>query len=200
MLVPIDLHIMTQRRGYLSSDLALGWRIGKYIEEFFDTLGEVKIAATHDDDAAMALSYLARQQKYPEHVIVSKPPKAWDFLFYHITTGTLLSIALHKHLTTLSQTILDIQHALATEGSTAVERYRKNHNSVIKAILNQPITTFCHIRQIRCRRLLSRKDDNRQITCSHCGHLLPLHEAWDIEGDTCCFSCTTLEPAWFISH
>lgn len=55
MLVPMELHNLTLKRGYLSPELAIGWRIGKYVEEFFDGLEDVGIAAARDDDAILAL-------------------------------------------------------------------------------------------------------------------------------------------------
>ncbi|WP_456386929.1 hypothetical protein [Desulfolithobacter sp.] len=44
MLVPMESQCLTLRKGYLTPELAIGWRIGKYVEEFFDGLEEVGIA------------------------------------------------------------------------------------------------------------------------------------------------------------
>ena len=94
MLVPLELHCLTLQKGYLSPELAIGWQIGKYVEEFFDGLEEVGIAAARDDDAVLALSYLTRQHGHPGQVIVPEAARPWDFLFYHLTTGTRLGFTL----------------------------------------------------------------------------------------------------------
>lgn len=200
MLVPMELHNLTQMRGYLSSELAIGWRIGKYVEEFFDGLEEVRIAAASDDDAALALSHLTRQHGHPGQVIVPETAKPWDFLFYHLTTGTLLGFTLIWQRTRLPQRIRDLESDLCVDNHAVVESYRTGLNLLVKSILSQPVISFCQIRQVRCRRLLPMGNDNLQTGCYRCGDPTPVHKAWDIEGDICCPSCSGLEPAWYTYH
>jgi len=89
--------------GHLSPDLAIGWQIGKYVHEFFDGLQEVRIAADAEGDAAFALSYLSREHGCYGQVTVTETPRPWDFLFYHVVTGTALHFTLIRKHIELSQ-------------------------------------------------------------------------------------------------
>lgn len=200
MLVPLELHSLTQRRGYLSPELAIGWQIGKYVAEVFDGLDEVGIAATSDDDAALALSHLTRQHGYSGQIIVPETARPWDFLFYHLTTGTQLCFTLIRERIQLPQGIRDLEPDLCMDNPKVVKIYRTGLDLLVKTILSQPVTSFCHIRQVRCHRLQPKENTNQQIACYRCGHPIPLQKAWDIEGDICCPSCSGLEPAWYTYH
>ena len=199
MLVPMELHSLTLKRGYLSPELAIGWQIGKYVAEFFDGLEEVEIAAASDDDAALALSHLTRQHGHPGQVIVQETTRPWNFLFYHLTTGTLLGFTLIRQRTRLPQEIRDLEPDLSVDNPAVVEIYQAGLDLLVKTILSRPVTSFCRIRQVRCRRLLP-MGSTKQIGCCRCGRPTPVHKAWDIEGDICCPSCSGLEPAWYTYH
>ncbi|BCO10386.1 hypothetical protein GF1_27620 [Desulfolithobacter dissulfuricans] len=200
MLIPMELHCLTLRKGYLSPELAIGWQIGKYVEEFFDGLEEVWIAAARDDDAVLALSYLTRQHGHPGQVIVPETARPWDFLFYHLTTGTRLGFTLIRQRTRLPQKIRDLEPDLCVDNPAVVEIYQASLNLLIKSVLCQPVTSFCQVRQARCRRLLSKHSSDQQTSCHRCGRPVPLSQAWDIEGDICCPACTGLEPVWYTLH
>ena len=200
MLVPMELHSLTQRRGYLSPELAIGWQIGKYVAEFFDGLEEVEIAAASDDDAALALSHLIRQHGHPGQVIVPETTRPWNFLFYHLTTGTLLSFTLIRPRTRLPQEIRDLEPNLSVDNPAVVEIYQASLDLLVKSIFSQPVTNFCQISKVRCRRLLAIENGNQRTGCYRCGRPTPVRKAWDIEGDICCPSCSGLEPAWYTYH
>jgi len=196
----MELHNLTQRRGYLSPELAIGWQIGKYVEECFDGLEEVGIAAARDDDAVLALSHLTRQHGFSGQVIVPETAKSWDFLFYHLTTGTLLGFTLIRQRIRLPQEIRDLEPDLCVDNPAVVKKYRAGLDLLVKSILSEPVTSFCQIRQVRCRRLQSMGNSNQLTSCHRCGCPTPLNNAWDIEGDICCLSCSGLEPAWYTYH
>jgi len=196
----MELHNLTLRRGYLSPELAIGWQIGKYVEECFDGLEEVGVAAVSDNDAVLALSHLTRQHGYPVQVIMPESARPWDFLFYHLPTGTQLGFTLIRQRTRLSQEIRDLEAEVCVDNPAVVKNYQAGIDLLIKAILSEPVTSFCQIRQARCRRLQAMEDFNQLTSCHRCGGLTPLHKAWDIEGDICCVSCSGLEPAWYTYH
>jgi len=196
----MELHSLTQKRGYLSPELVIGWQIGKYVTEFFDGLEEVGIAAVRADDAALALSQLTRQHGHPGQVIVPETARPWDFLFYHHTTGTQLGFTLIRHRIRLPQGIRDLEPDLSVDNPTAVKIYQDSLDLLVKSLLSQPVISFSQIRQIRCRRLLVNADGNQQTPCQRCGHLTSVHKLWDIEGDICCPSCSGLEPDWYTFH
>jgi hypothetical protein len=196
----MELHSLTQRKGYLSPDLAIGWQIGKYVAEFFDGLEEVEIAAACDNDATLALSHLTRQHGNPGQVIVPESTRPWDFLFYHLTTGTMLGFTLIQQRTHLPKGIRDLEPALSVDNPTTVEIYQAGLDLLIKSLLSQPVTSFSQIHQIRCRRLQVMENSKQQPHCQRCGCLTSIHKLWDIEGEICCPSCSGLEPAWYTYH
>ncbi len=200
MLVPMDLYSLVQRKGYLSPEMAIGWKIGTYVEECFDDLSEVGVAAVSDDDATLALLHLIQRHGYPGQIVVPESARPWDFLFYHLTTGTQLSFTLIKKRIELPQEIRELEPELCAHNHEELERYQASLDFLVKSILREPVTSFSFIRQTRCRRLQTQNEEEQLVHCHHCGSLIPLGKAWDLEGDICCLSCAGLEPVWGIYH
>lgn len=196
MLVPIELYCLIQKKGYLSPDLAIGWQIGKYVEEFFDGLRDVKIAVAVEGDAALSLSYLSRGPGAAGKITVSEIFRPWDFLFYHTITGTVLNFTLIRKYIELPQDLRSLEPDLALDKAAALRKYRAGIDSLVVNILKRPADSFSVIREIRCRPLLRRHEDNSTILCYRCGKQVPVSQAFDIEGQICCQDCSTLEPEW----
>jgi hypothetical protein len=51
MLLPMELSVLAHNKGYVSPELAMGWRVGTYIREFFSGLQDILVATTHTNDA-----------------------------------------------------------------------------------------------------------------------------------------------------
>ncbi len=200
MIVPMDLYSLVQRKGYLSPEMAIGWKIGTYVAEYFDDLSDVGVAAVSDNDAVLALLHLIQGNGYPGRIVVPKSARPWDFLFYHLTTGTQLSFTLIRKRTELPQKIRELEAELCEHNHDELERYQASLDFLIKSILREPVTSFSLIRQSRCRRLHIQNEEGHLIHCHHCGSLIPPDRAWDVEGDICCLSCAGLEPVWGIYH
>ncbi|MFW8600977.1 hypothetical protein ACOHYD_05800 [Desulfobacterota bacterium M19] len=196
MLVPIELYCLIQKKGYLSPDLAIGWQIGRYVEEVFDGLRDVKIAVAAEGDAALALSYLSQGPGAAGHVTVSEIFRPWDFLFYHTVTGTVLNFTLIRKYIELPRHLRSLEPDLAPDKAAALRKYRAGIDSLVVNILKRPANRFCVIREIRCRPLLRSHEDNGTILCYHCGKQVPIPQVLDIEGQICCLDCSTLEPEW----
>ena len=200
VLVPIELYSLTQRMGYLSPDLAVGWQIGKYVQEFFDGLQNVRIAAAAEGDAVSALSYLSRKHGCNGRITVPDTPRPWDFLFYHIITGTALNFTLIRKYIELPQGLRSLEPQLALDKPAVVEMYRTGLDLLVDSILKRPVDSFSMIRRIRCRPLQRAPEDNGIIRCRRCGKPASVHNVWDIDGRICCQACSGLEPTWFTYH
>jgi hypothetical protein len=200
MLVPMELYGLTQRSGYLSPELAVGWQIGRYVHDFFDGLQEVRIAASAGNDAVFALSYLSREHGCFGQITVSKSNRPWDFLFYHAMTGTVLQFILVRKYVELSQALRDLEPHLDMENLDIVAIYQAGVDELVKSILERQADSFCMIRQIRCRPLLHNADSMGNTHCCRCGKPIRIQKAWDIEGEICCQTCSGLEPGWFMFH
>ncbi len=196
MLVPIELYCLAQKKGYLSPDLAIGWQVGKYVEEFFDGLRDVKTAVAAEGDAALSLSYLSRGPEAAGQITVSKIFRPWDFLFYHTITGTVLNFTLIRKYVELPRDLRSLEPDLAMD-NVYLGKYRAGLDSLVVNILKRPADSFSVIREIRCRPLLRSPEDSGTILCYHCGKQVPIPQAFDIEGQICCQDCSTMEPEWF---
>ncbi|MBU0681524.1 MAG: hypothetical protein KKD73_08890 [Proteobacteria bacterium] len=196
MLVPMELYNLTLKKGHLSPELTIGWRVGKYVEEFFAGLEDVSIAAARDDDAILALKYLRRQHSLDNQVTIADKATPWDFLFFHATTGTLLGFCLIRHRTQLPYTIRSLETDLVRDNQALTAIYQAALEQLVNALLDQPVTSYCQVRQVRCRRLQTGVASGQEIHCRSCGQPILHQRAWDIEGRICCPTCSGLVPAW----
>ena len=197
MLVPLELYNLTRKRtGYLSPDLAIGWKIGTYVKELFDGLQEVRMAVAVEDDAAFALSHLSRDDEHFDRITVPDTPRPWDFLFYHTITGTVLNFTLIRKHVELPENLRSLQSRLFEGRPEVVEKYRVGLDLLVSSILKREVDSFSIIRRIRCRRLLHAPRYSGSIRCFCCGIPVPVRNAWDIEGQMRCQACSGLELAW----
>ncbi len=200
MIVPMNLYSLVQRKGYLSPEMAIGWKIGMYVEECFDDFSDVGVAAVSDNDTTMALAHLIQRRGYLGQIVVPQSARPWDYHFYHLITGTQLSFTLIWKRIELPQEIRELESELCEHNYEELERYQASLDFLVRTILCEPVTSFSFIRQSRCRRLQIHNEEGHLIHCHYCGSLIPLDKAWDVEGDICCMSCAGLEPVWGICH
>lgn len=201
MIVPIDLLRLSIQKGYLSPELSLGWRIGSHVREFFDGLEDVRVAARSDTDAVLALSSMTRCGNFPGTVTMASKDKPWDFLFYHPITGTALLFNLVPDRTELPPDIRALESRISDQDSTIMAVYRGAVDTLVKRILCEPLANLCCIREIRLRRIQA-TDENRfsKLRCPWCGLSIAREDLWDVNGVSCCFSCSCLENSWFVCH
>lgn len=73
------------RKGYLSPELAIGWKVGQYAAEFFDGLENITVIADNNNDALIALRQQMRNQGQPQQLVTisdKNPPG-----IFSLTTG-----------------------------------------------------------------------------------------------------------------
>lgn len=192
MFVPLELSMLANRKGYLSPELTVGWRIGKHAEELFGGLVDVRIATTLPADAVVALRHLAsRTGREVTEVPVLRP---WDALFYHTPTHTALKIVLTERLVTLPPPIRALEDCFGPQETPAVLCYRAGLANLVTRLLTAKISGFCQLRMIRCWPLprLARQPER----CGWCGRPMGEENFWDIDGTVHCPRCAGLEPEW----
>ncbi len=206
MIVPLELNLLAMRRGYLSPELAMGWRIGQYVTEFFSDLEQVRIAAKDEGDAALGLSMMYRKNLLSSPVTIARAPRPWDFLAYHYPTGTTLQIDTVRDLVELPAEIRKLEAlfeygeakaARPDRSSFAIRRYRIAVDDLIARLLSHPVEQYCQIRESRVRFLreaTNRKND--PLHCRFCNRAFHKNEMVDFEGVICCAPCSGIEPAW----
>lgn len=199
MTVPIELLNLTRRIGHLSPYLAVGWKIGTYVAEYFDGLRDVRLAAAEEGDAACALSYLCHVHDCHEEVTVAGTPRPWDFLSYHPATGTVLQFVLVRKQVELSRYLKSLEPCLAGDKPDLVKIYRTGLDLQVEFILNSSLESFCMIHRRRYRSLHDAPPGIGAVFCRRCGNPTPIRESWEVEGQICCRTCSGLELSWIRS-
>lgn len=190
MLVPIELHNLTREKGYLSPELAIGWKVGQYAAEFFDGLENITVTVANNNDALIALHHqMGCQGQTQQSVTISDKNPPWDFLFNHGVTGTLLAISLiHLH-TQLPLDICKLEPDLKEENYAVTGVYQAGVDRLISTLLSEPVATFARIRQIRYRRLPILPHGEHSLQCEDCNKPCQPGHAWEIEGIYLCSDC-----------
>ncbi|MFH2005895.1 MAG: hypothetical protein ABI333_04820 [bacterium] len=198
MIVPIELQRIALRRGYLSPEIALGWRLGVYLREFFDGLELLRVLAAREDDAALSLRIMAAWQRATP-ILVEGRRERWDFLVYHPATGTLLGVTRVPERTELPQRVKDLEPALARGDLRAQLDYRDSVQRLVDRLVGSPFEQLCRIDEHRVRRMHSEvaSEPSRLVRCRVCGVLAASRRLWELDGVLCCLSCSGLSPQWF---
>jgi hypothetical protein len=189
MIVPLELNLLAMRRGYLSPQLALGWRIGGYIIEFFSNLEQVRIAAKKEGDAALGLSMMCQKSRFSFPVTIAKGQRPWDFLAYHYPTGTTLQFITVSNLVELPAGARKLE-AFFKDGDSnpvrseaarsAIGLYRAAIDGLIARVLSRPVDQYCQIRESRLRLLGTGKNpENQPLRCRLCDRPFPRSKLMD---------------------
>jgi hypothetical protein len=193
MLLPLDLAVLAWKESYLSPELAIGWRLGRYAHEFFDGLEQVRIAATGHNSTIAALQ---RQARFPEPGLVTKPlgTRPWDMLFYHEPTATALKVVCIRNRIFPAQALRSLEECLNTGSVDVRKRYQEGVNAMVQTIISADITHLCFLALIRCRPLITAEGQSIPACpwCRQAGPAMLL----EVDGRICCPECAGLEPSW----
>lgn len=198
MIVPIELQRIALRRGYLSPEIVLGWRLGAYLREFFDGLDLLRVLVAREDDAALSLRIMAAWHQATPILVADRCEKL-DFLIYHPVTGTSLGVTRVPERTDLPQRVKDLEPAMARGDLRAQLDYRGSVQQLVDQLLDSPFDELCRIDEHRVRRLHAEtpSDSSRRVRCRVCGDLAPSRRLWELDGVLCCQRCTGLSQQWF---
>lgn len=198
MIVPLELHRIAMRQGYLSPELALSWRLADYLREFFDGLALLRVLAAREDDAVLSLRTMAAWHRAAPIQVADRHRK-WDFLVYHPATGTLLGATCVPDRTELPRHLKDLEPALARGDLRAQLRYQDGVQQLVSRLLGSPFERLCRIDEHRVRRMHHgfAAGPSKEVRCRVCGHLVTSRHLWDLDGVLCCVGCTGLSPQWF---
>jgi len=200
MIVPLELSLLGGRKGFVSPELTLGWRIGVHAREMFSSLADVNMASRLQDDCSFALSEMMRREAVVgdfKNVSGSRP---WDILCYHPQTGTALAYAAAQTETGLPPSMAKLEPRLSMGDGTALARYQDAVDRLIRKLVTRPIERLCAIHEYRLRRL-NGGTVRKMKHCPRCGQQLqPDVALWDVEGSICCSVCCGLEMSWITYH
>jgi len=200
VIVPFELSILGTRRGYVSPELALGWRIGDHAREVFGGLDHVQMASRMQDDSAVALSEMVKRESVFGDFQVVSGARPWDVLCYHLSSGTVYAYCSVREETTLPWEDAEAAECLRADGTAFRNEYRQALDDLICKLLALELTDLCAIHEYRVRKMLAESLGRRQI-CRRCGRrLLPGDSLWDVEGVVCCPACCGLERSWLTFH
>ncbi|MBN1653015.1 MAG: hypothetical protein JXA30_04490, partial [Deltaproteobacteria bacterium] len=94
----------------MSPQLALGWRIAGYIAEFFDGLGQIRLAAGTQGDAALGLTIMCQRHNNALPVTVARGARPWDVFAFHYLSGTALKFTAVRRLVDLPREIHELEY------------------------------------------------------------------------------------------
>lgn len=196
MIVPLELYGLSLRKGYLSPELVIGWRIGVSMREMFDGLADIRITVARDNDALLALSWLAQKNGQPRPIPLAGRRTAWDFLCYHPPTESLVKYVLIRRRSRPCEWMAGLAPLLGSEPSLLREFCQQEVDKQICFLLEQPVNDFAVVRQSRYRPFPMIEGDRRKRPCHSCGRLLCKDQLWEIEGDISCSECLGVESSW----
>ncbi len=200
MLVPIELYRLVNRLGYLSPELALGWRLGGYFKEFFDGLEVVRLSARAHSETVLSLSTMLGWQRGDSVVVIGDGRPPWNFECYHPLTGTLLEVRPLVEQTTLPSDVEALVPDLSSD-PRAARAYAEAVDRLVERLLAEPVTSYCAVDEHRCRRSLGASSKARgaprSARCRRCGAICATASLWVCEGVLCCIECAGLRPEWF---
>lgn len=197
MLIPIELHRLVNRLGYLSPELALGWKLGSYFKDFFDGLDLTRLSARAHTETVLSLSTMLNWQQGDSVVISGDGQPPWRFACYHPLTGTLLSVRPLAEETTLSPEIQALESDLPHDPEAA-RTYAAAVEQLVERLLEDSVVSYCAVDEHRCRRTTrSPRKASQTSRCRRCGTLCASNSLWDCEGVLCCATCAGLRAEWF---
>ncbi|OQX17708.1 MAG: hypothetical protein BWK76_09790 [Desulfobulbaceae bacterium A2] len=193
MLVPLALSMLANRHGWLSAEMALGWRLARLAAEMYDGLEQVRIAARGHAETLMALRALACCPTAGE---ITEPdgPRPWDVLFWHLPTGSALKVVCVKRLVSLPPELRALEEGLEQAPPLVVARYRTGLDGLIQEILGSDPERYCRISRHRFH-TLSQTKRAPLAGCPWC-HRRGVIRLVEVDGRVCCPSCSGLEPSW----
>lgn len=196
MLVPIELQRIVLQRGYLSPEIALGWRLADYLRDFFGGLELLRVLVARDGDELLSLRVMG-SWCHADPAEVATIGRGWDFLVYHPTTGTLLGVT--RAPDRLSREVRMLEPALARGDLGARLRYQRSVSELVGHLLDVPFEQLCRIDEHRVRRMAGRGGARaaQKIRCWRCGDPMRRSEIWDMDGVLCCLTCTGMSSKWF---
>jgi len=200
MIVPLELSLLGGRKGYVSPELTLGWRIGVHAREMFSSLADINVASRLQDDCSFAFSEMVRREAVFGDFKTVSGSRPWDFLCYQPQTGTALAYLASPAETGLPQSIAKLEPHLFMGDRTAVTQYQDAIDNLIRKLVTKPLERLCAIHEYRLRRLNS-GTVRRMEHCPRCRQQLqPDVSLWDVEGAICCSVCCGLEKSWITYH
>ncbi len=198
MIIPIELQRIVLRKGYLSPEITLGWRLADYLRDFFGGLELLRVLVARDGDALLSLRVMASWY-HAEPIQVATSNRGWDFLVYHPATGTLLGVTRAPERTDLPRQVETLEPALAEGDLGAQLRYQRTVTKLVDHLLDAPFEQLCRIDEHRLRRIAGGRaaPSAPKIRCRRCGNPVRRSRLWELDGVLCCLTCTGMSAQWF---
>ena len=197
MYVDIELKIIADRYGFLSPDLAVGYRAAVLAREQFDGLDDLYALTYCDNGASYALTQMLNKDMARPRVSRRDLGRSL-FVFFHVPTQTVLRTELITRYFAPPLCIAAVEKTLrsgAPLDEYAIQRYRDYIDNVIHTILSQDVFA---VKCFRCRRAyLGRTELHHFRPCDRCGADVRQNRLYDVEGFIVCPVCASVLPAWF---
>ncbi len=188
MLVPFELSIIANRHGRLTPSLAIGWKIGNYLREFFNGLDQVRLAVGRNDDTHTALKHMRTESRFPLDLLPPDRGRPWDVLAYHPITGTVLEISFIVPEEDVPEADPD-----ASYDTLALAMFKTSLDHFVAGLISTPLDHYCNIIETRVARSHAGRGT---VSCRRCGKTVEGEDLWHINGLPCCQDCSGMPESW----
>jgi len=196
MLMPAELQNLAVKTRRLTPDLAMGWKIGAFIRDFYGDLSDIRLAARESGDAVIALASMLEDRLFGGKITTINKDRPWDFLSYQHSTGVTISFHLLPELSRLPRQMRDIESDLVGMDPFTRVAYNRSVQMLTKEVAANPLESFCRIVQ-SCYHPLDQAEGDSLILCQCCNRPAKKGDLWFDGEIICCTACSGLEPSWF---
>lgn len=202
MIVPLKLHTLALKKGGLTPHFALGWRIGTYVQEHFDSLQHLRIATNRDDDTTAAIHLMINESGNPSPSTIYDEALPFDFLFFSPAKERIMSIRLAPKFDPEALNIEEEDLDPARSGAPSsgilsdinikISKFRKEMDGLVGAIaVDPPETLFLAVDE-----KVVRVDEADAGECESCGNR---HGVFlKVGAHVLCLNCSPLAKQWFM--
>lgn len=200
MLVPLELKAIADRHGFLSPDIAIGYRAAAHAREHFDGVEDLRCLVFCNGSGCHAVRCLLHADETGVEVIHHDIGQ-YRFVFMHEPTQTVLNALARTQVMKMSPCGSEIEDQLRNGGCLdqgAWVVYAELVESMVYRIVAQSVHELFSLNMYRCRPAFSGAGGLlRFLDCQRCGNVVRQDRLYDVEGFVLCAHCAAVLPSWF---
>jgi len=198
MLVPLELKIIADRYGYLSPDVAIGYRAAAHARTHFDGAENLWGLVFCNDAGCYPVHWLLESGRAAGRV-VHQDVGRYQFVFLHKPTLTVLNVLAHTQALSLPPCGRCIEDSVRTGGGEgAWGTYAELIENMVGSIMVASADELFALSTYRCRPAFAGTEGLlRLIKCQRCRNAVRQDRLYDVEGFILCAACAGVAPAWF---
>jgi len=198
MLVPLELKTIADRYGFLSPDIAIGYRAAAHARDYFGGVEELRGMAFCNDGGCFPVRRLLEGGRDTGRVI-HQDIGQYRFVFIHKPTLTVLNALAHMRVLTLPPCGQCIEDRVRTGGGEdTLGIYAGLIEDMVGRIVTASADELFALSTYRCRPAFAGANGLlRFLKCQRCKNAVRQDRLYDVEGFILCPVCAGVAPSWF---